>query len=86
MYLCLDGDGKGLRKPFVAMLLLIILIITCGEGKTAIQKQYEAVTVDVKRADLGGLPLRAFFFRPVTVPTGSASRPIHPAPALSVSK
>jgi hypothetical protein len=43
------GDGKVLRKPFAAMLLLIMLIIS-GDGKTATQKQYEAVTVDVKRA------------------------------------
>ena len=39
-----------LRKPFVAMLLLIMLIVVSGDGKTATQKQYEAVTVDVKRA------------------------------------
>jgi hypothetical protein len=50
VHLYLDGDGKVLRKPFVAMLLLIILIVIPGEGKTATQKQYEAVTVDVKRA------------------------------------
>ena len=45
-----DGDGKVLRKPFVAMLLLIMPIVISGDGKTATQKQYEAVTVDVKRA------------------------------------
>ena len=39
-----------LRKLFVAMLLLVILIVTSGEGKTATQKQYEGVTVDIKRA------------------------------------
>jgi hypothetical protein len=49
VHLLYDGDGKVLRKPFVTMLLLIMLIIS-GDGKTATQKQYEAVTVDVKRA------------------------------------
>jgi hypothetical protein len=49
VHLLHDGDGKVLRKPFVTMLLLIMLIIS-GDGKTATQKQYEAVTVDVKRA------------------------------------
>jgi hypothetical protein len=50
VHLLHDGDGKVLRKPFVAMLLLIMLIVISGDGKTATQKQYEAVTVDVKRA------------------------------------
>jgi len=57
-----DGDGKVLRKPFVAMLLLIMLIVTSADGKAATQKQYEAVTVDVKRAVDGirhQLPKRA---------------------------
>jgi hypothetical protein len=50
VHLLHDGDGKVLRKPFVAMLLLIMPIVISGDGKTATQKQYEAVTVDVKRA------------------------------------
>jgi hypothetical protein len=49
VHLLHDGDGKVLRKPFVAMLLLTMLIIS-SDGKTATHKQYEAVTVDVKRA------------------------------------
>jgi hypothetical protein len=32
------------------MLLLIILIVTSGDGKTATRKQYEAVTLGVERA------------------------------------
>jgi hypothetical protein len=39
-----------LREPSVAMLLLIILIVTPGDGKTATQKRYETVAHDVKRA------------------------------------
>jgi hypothetical protein len=50
VYLFHDGDGKMLRKPFVATLLSIILIVTSGDGKTATQKRYEAVTLGVKRA------------------------------------
>ena len=38
------------RKSFVAMLLSIVLIVACGGSKAATQKQYEAVTLDVKRA------------------------------------
>jgi hypothetical protein len=49
VHLLHDGDGKVLRKPFVAMLLLTMLIIS-SDGKTTTHKQYEAVTVDVKRA------------------------------------
>ena len=39
-----------LRKPFIALLSSIILIVTSGHGKTATQKQYEALTLGVKRA------------------------------------
>jgi hypothetical protein len=39
-----------LRKPFVATLLSIILIVTSVDGKTVTQKRNEAVTLDVKRA------------------------------------
>ena len=35
------------------MLLSIILIVPSGDGKTATQKQYEAVTLGVKRAIAG---------------------------------
>jgi hypothetical protein len=49
-YLFHDGDQKVLPKPVGAMLLLIILIVTSTDGKTATQKQYQAVMVDVKRA------------------------------------
>ena len=45
-----DGDGKVLRTLFGAMLLLIVLIVASTDGKTATQKQYQAVMVDVKRA------------------------------------
>ena len=39
-----------LRTLFGAMLLLIVLIVASTDGKTATQKQYQAVMVDVKRA------------------------------------
>jgi hypothetical protein len=48
--LSVDGEGKMLGKPFVATLLPIILIVTPGDGKTATQERYEAVTHDVRRA------------------------------------
>ena len=42
-----------IRKPFVAMLLSIIFIAVSGDGKIAAEKQYEAVTLAVKRAIAG---------------------------------
>jgi len=38
------------RKRFIAMSLSIILIVVSSDGKTATQKQYEAVALAVKRA------------------------------------
>jgi hypothetical protein len=43
-------EWKHAMQPFVATLLSIILIVTSVDGKTATQKRYEAVTLDVKRA------------------------------------
>ena len=49
MYFMMEME-KVLRKLFGAMLLLIVLIVASTDGKTATQKQYQAVMVDVKRA------------------------------------
>jgi hypothetical protein len=43
-------ERKVLRKPFIALLSSIILTVTSGDGTTATQKQYESVTLGVKRA------------------------------------
>jgi hypothetical protein len=45
-----DGDGKVANKPFIAMLLLIVLIVACEDSEAATQRQYDSVTRGVRHA------------------------------------